>query len=68
MDKIASSTDGLSLSEYGRINHLSDNALVLIGMRLYGFGEEDIRLMLAIERGEVDGDTEEIPDAPQGQG
>ena len=47
---------GMTLSEYGRQNNLTDEELVKFAQERWGMDEEDILLMLAIERGETDGD------------
>lgn len=49
----------MSLTEYGIQNNLTDEELVEFAMKELGMGEEDVWLMLAIERGEVDGDVVE---------
>ncbi len=52
----------MNLSEYGKANNLNDDQLVAYAKEKFGMDEEDTRLMLAIERGEVDGDViEEKP-------
>jgi hypothetical protein len=54
-----------TLSELGIRDGLSDDDLVALAARELGMDEEDARLMLAIERGEVAGDVIETktPDA-----
>lgn len=47
----------MTLSEYGKANNLSDDELVAYAKEHLGMDEEDTRLMLAIERGEIDGDV-----------
>lgn len=46
----------INLTEYGRVNNLTDEQLVAWAKKNLGMGEEDIWLMLAIERGETDSD------------
>lgn len=47
----------VTLSEYGKQNNLTDEQLIALAKERWDMDEEDIRLMLAIERGEVDGDV-----------
>ena len=47
----------MPLSEFGKKYHLSDDQLVEIAKLKLGMDENDARLMLAIERGEVEGDA-----------
>lgn len=47
----------MNLSEYGKKHNLSDEQLIQYAKDNLGMDEEDARLMLAIERGEVDGDV-----------
>jgi hypothetical protein len=46
----------ITLSEYGSQNNLADDQLCEFAKEKFGMDEEDVRLMLAIERGETDGD------------
>jgi len=46
----------MNLTEYGKENNLTDEELVEYAKQQFGMDEEDIWLMLAIERGESDGD------------
>ncbi len=50
----------MTLSEYGKENNLTDEELVEYAKKQFGMDEEDTRLMLAIERGETDGDVIEV--------
>jgi hypothetical protein len=45
------------LSEYGKLHNLTDDQLIIIAKEELVMDENDARLMLAIERGEVDGDV-----------
>ena len=47
----------MSLTEYGIQNNLTDEELVEFAKKELGMDEEDVWLMLAIERGETDGDV-----------
>ena len=47
---------GMTLSEYGKQNNLTDDELVKFAKERWGMDEEDVLLMLAIERGETDSD------------
>jgi hypothetical protein len=47
----------MNLTEYGKANNLTDDELVEWAKANLGMAEEDVRLMLAIERGETDSDT-----------
>lgn len=47
----------MTLSEMGEKFGLTDDELVIIAREQLGMDEEDARLMLAIERGETDGDV-----------
>ena len=49
----------LTLSEYGKQNNLSDEELIKYAKETFGMDEEDVILMLALERGETDGDVVE---------
>jgi hypothetical protein len=49
--------DAMNLTEYGKQNNLTDEQLVEWAKINLGMSEEDIWLMLAIERGETDGDV-----------
>jgi hypothetical protein len=51
----------MSLSDYGKEHNLTDEELIEYAKKNLAMDEEDIRLMLTIERGEVDGDVIEIP-------
>lgn len=51
----------LTLNEYGKEHNLTDEELIEFAKKTLGMDEEDIWLMLAIERGEVDGDIIELP-------
>lgn len=46
----------MNFTEYGAANNLTDEQLIEFMKTEYGFDEEDARLLLAIERGETDGD------------
>ncbi len=46
----------MNFTEYGIANNLTDDELIAYMKENYGFDEEDARLLLAIERGETDGD------------
>ncbi len=46
----------MNFTEYGIANNLTDEQLIEFMKTEYGFDEEDARLLLAIERGEADGD------------
>lgn len=52
----------MNLSKYGKENNLTDDELVQYAKDKFGMDEEDTRLMLAIERGETDGDVIEETD------
>ena len=47
----------MTLSEMGAAYRLSDDELIIIAKNKLGMDEEDVRLMLAIERGEVESDV-----------
>jgi hypothetical protein len=49
--------DVMTFTEYGVANNLTDEELIAYMKKEYGFDEEDARLLLAIERGETDGDV-----------
>ncbi len=49
--------DVMNFTEYGQANNLTDEELITYMNKEYGFDEEDARLLLAIERGETDGDV-----------
>lgn len=50
----------MNLSEYGKVNNLTDEQLIQFAKIELGMDEEDALLMLAIERDEVEGDVIEI--------
>ncbi len=50
----------MNLTEYGKENNLTDEELVEYAKKQFGMDEEDIWLMLAIERGETDGDVVDV--------
>lgn len=47
----------MNFTEYGKANNMTDDELIAWIKQQTGMDEEDIRLMLAIERGEVDSDA-----------
>lgn len=47
----------VNFTEYGKLNNLSDEQLVAWIKKRTKMDEEDIYLMLAIERGETDSDV-----------
>lgn len=49
----------MNLTEYGIANNLTDDELIQYAKDKFGMDEEDVRLMLAIERGETDSDVTE---------
>lgn len=49
----------MTFTEYGIANNLNDDQLIAYMKTEYGFDEENARLLLAIERGETDGDLVE---------
>jgi len=49
----------MTLSEFGASQGWSEDQIVQHGMAVFGVDEESIRLMLAIERGETNGDLVE---------
>ena len=47
----------MTLSEYGIKNNLNDEDLIIYAKKAFGMDEEDTRLMLALERGEIESDV-----------
>lgn len=47
----------VSMTEYGQKNNMTDEELVNYFSKELNIPKEDVWLMLAIERGEVDGDV-----------
>jgi hypothetical protein len=47
----------MNLTEYGKEKNLTDEELVEYAKKQFDMDEEDIWLMLAVERGESDGDV-----------
>lgn len=54
----------VSMTEYGKINNMTDENLVNYFSKELTMPKEDVWLMLAIERDEVDGDV--IEEKPNG--
>ena len=50
-------TNEMNLTEFGKSKGWDDDQLIAWAKENLGMDEEDIRLMLAIERGETDSDT-----------
>jgi|GEM_PF-4751865 len=49
----------MTLSEIGKKQNLTDAQLIKLAKEQLGMSEEEATLMLAIERGEIDGDIVE---------
>lgn len=49
----------MTLSEFGALQGWNEDQIIQHGMAVFGVDEESVRLMLAIERGQTDGDVVE---------
>jgi len=54
----------MNFTEFGKLKKWNDDQLIAFIKKNLGMDIEDINLMLAIERGESDGDIVEIDERP----